>query len=94
MQVSLAGSNAKDHETLNVSSPAVSLAKKSAGFTKAIMTSETADIRYWVDGAVPTTTAGHLLIAGGSVELDAVGQITNFKAIAVTGTAVLQVSYF
>lgn len=93
-EIQLTGSNAKDHGTVLVSGTAVGLGTIPTGATKAVITTETTDIRYWIDGANPTTSNGHLVKAGGIIELDATGQLTNFKAIAVSGTATLQISYF
>lgn len=90
----LTGSNAKGKETLSVGGSAVPFAAAPTGATKAVITTETADVRYWIDGSTPTTTVGHLIKAGGGINLDSAGQIANFKAIAVSGSAVLQISYF
>lgn len=88
------GVNAQGKETLTVAASAVGFASIPAGASIAIITTETADIRYWVDGSTPTTSQGHLVSAGDAIKLDSVGQLTNFKAIAVSGSATMQISYF
>lgn len=94
MPTKLTGSNALNKETLSVSGSAIGFAAIPSGTRKAFVTTEAADIRFWVNGSNPTITQGHLVKAGGAFELDSADQITNFKAIAVSGTATLQVSYF
>lgn len=94
MNVTVAGNNAKGNETLSVGASAVGFVSIPSGTTKAIVTCETASIRYWISGTLPTVSAGHLVNAGDVIELDSSGQVTNFKTIAVSGTASLQITYF
>ncbi|WP_438449395.1 hypothetical protein [Gorillibacterium sp. sgz5001074] len=93
--VKITGNNAKGNETLTINSgTAVGLASIPSGATQVLITTETEDIRYWIDGSLPTAFAGHLVVAGSMIELDTSDQLTKFKAIAVSGTATLQISYF
>lgn len=88
-----------DYEALSVAGAAVSLtAGKLAVADKAKcirvwITSETADIRYRLDGGDPTTSVGHLLIAGGTLEVEGQTNLERFSMIAVSGTASVRVSY-
>ena len=61
---------------------------------KAIITIETAQIRFRVDGGAPTATIGHIADIGDQIELNSVEDIANFKAIR-TGSvsAVISVTY-
>lgn len=61
--------------------------------TKAFITVETADIRYRLDGVNPTTTVGHLAKSDTNITLDSIEEIKGFRAINVSGAAVIQVSY-
>jgi len=60
---------------------------------KAFLTVETADIRYWHNGSVPTTSLGHKLASGNSLEVIGNPNIRNFKAISASGTATVFVTY-
>jgi hypothetical protein len=79
--------------TLTVSGTVVGLTGIPANVSKALISTESADIRYWVDGSDPDTTHGHLISAGSAFELETKGEVLNFRAIAVSGSATLQVSY-
>lgn len=61
---------------------------------KAFITVEDDNIRYWVDGSVPTATEGHLVASTGGLLLDSASQLANFKVIAATSTAKLMITYF
>ena len=60
--------------------------------THALITCETADVRFWLDGTNPSSTAGHLMVAGQSMEIPVTTAPEFTRAGAVDG--VLQVSYF
>lgn len=92
-RVEVVSGDALGKATLNVSVSAVGLPTIPARAEKAFITTEGQQVRYWVDGSNPTVSAGHLLEIGSVLILDSRGQLTNFKAIAVTGTAVLQITY-
>jgi hypothetical protein len=55
-----------------------------------IISVETADIRFTIDGTTPTTTAdgavGHLLPTGASYEINGEENIANFKCINAVGS--------
>lgn len=93
-KVTFAGSDARGKETLSVPGSATGFANIPNGTTKAVITIETAQIRYWVDGSNPTSSDGHLSNIGDAIVLDSPGQVYNFKAYGVGGTAKLQISYF
>lgn len=89
------GSNAKGHETLTVSSASAGgFLTIPAGARQAYISCETAQIRFWVDGTLPTSTTGHVINIGDSFRLDSAGQIANFKAIGISASATLQITYF
>ncbi len=82
-------------EQLTVADTAKILTAVTYGLAKrAVITVETAQIRFRTDGTAPTAAVGHLLAAGDIVILESAEDIENFKAIR-TGTvlAVLNVSY-
>lgn len=63
-------------------------------YTLAWIEVETAPIRLWVDGGVPTTTAGHLYNPG-QADLLGRNELRLLQAIATTGTAaILRVTYY
>jgi hypothetical protein len=61
----------------------------------ALLSLETAEIRYTLDGTVPTTAVGHIMSAGQSMTLVNQHQLANFQAIRTGGTSgALKVTYF
>jgi hypothetical protein len=89
-------------ETLTISSTALPLTVdvyktgKFIDVQRAFITVEDAAIRFWTDGSTPAsaTDEGHLVEAGGQIELTLTKSITGFKAVRDTSTdAVLQVTY-
>lgn len=64
------------------------------GAVKAVITCETAQVRYTYDGTAPTTTVGHLLESGSAIIVEGPGNISKFKAIRTGGTSgTLKVTY-
>lgn len=63
---------------------------------EAFITVRSADIRYRVDGTAPTTSVGHFHSGTQNVPivLSSFTEISNFRAIATSGTAVLDVTYY
>lgn len=47
-------------------------------------------VRWTRDGQAPSTSVGHQLAAGDSMEID---NLSNFRAISTSGTSTIQVSY-
>ena len=88
-----------DYEAITVAGTAIGFTAAKlavAGKEKAIrawITAEDADIRYRIDGIDPTSTTGHLLSNGGVLEIEGITNLERFKAIAVSGTVSLKVSY-
>lgn len=91
------------YEAITVSSTAIgftagTLAKASSLYyrdvSKAMVTVETAPLRFTVDGATtPTDAIGHLLNPGDIVYIDG-GDVAKFKAIRTTSTdSAIKVSY-
>lgn len=78
------------NETLTIAATAV-------GFTAATHLSkaavarcgplESGQVRYWTNGAVPTSTAGHLLEVGDRMVIDDPTEIVNFLAIRTGGVS-------
>jgi len=66
----------------------------------ALITVETADIRFTMDGTTPTTTAttaiGHLMVSGQSYVVRGWENIRNFKCVNAVGSsgAVIKCSFF
>jgi len=91
----LTGSIAIGHETLTLSE-AGGFASIPSGATKAeISIDDTgSDIRYWIDGTDPTTMQGHYRYAGDQFMLLPPNPLANFKAIPVSGSATLQITYY
>ncbi len=67
--------------------------------THAIIQVTANSIRWRADGTAPTATAGILVPAGANIEFmdladNWIGVIKTFKAIGISGTAVLEVAFF
>jgi len=60
---------------------------------KAVMTVEGGDIRCRTDGTAPTFGTGLLIRAGSSIVLEGTYEITNFKALSIVGTSILNIEY-
>ena len=65
----------------------------------AIIQVATNSIRYRTDGTAPTASVGLLVAAGSNIEfMDLSGDYTsfirNFKAIGISGTAVLEIAFY
>lgn len=61
---------------------------------RAIITLETAPIRYWYDGSTPDANTGHLFIPTTTLTVVGYEAITNLKMIADTATdGVIRVTY-
>ncbi len=88
---------AKAFETITVQLVAIGITEATRDDSNhALITSETDNFRYRVDGNDPTATVGHLVLAGGVVTLEGRGELQNFKAIRDTGATsdvVLSCSY-
>ena len=84
------------HETLTVGSTAVGLTSATySDATRAEMTLETAQIRFWDDGTDPTSSVGIPVYVGDPIVLNSAAQIANFKAIRTGSTSgTLSIQYF
>jgi len=87
------------YESISVSTTALGLTSTTyKNSTHAIITCESASIRWTFDGITTPNSAssvGHLLFNGQSMILDSQNQIRNFKAVRANDTdAVLKVSYW
>ena len=65
-----------------------------AGLSHAVVTVETAPVRFRLDGTAPTASVGHLLNIGDVLEFDSPEQLAGVLFIRTTGTsATLSCSY-
>jgi hypothetical protein len=91
------GSKAKDFEQLTVDNTEGGIALTASKYSnsqKAVITVETAEIRFRVDGGVPTSTVGHIADEDDQIVLDSAEDIANFRAIRTGSTsATISVSY-
>jgi hypothetical protein len=91
------GSKAFDFEQITIDATAGGKALTATTYdnaTKALITVETAQIRFRVDGEAPTETVGHIADIGDKIELDSAEDIANFHAIRAGATsAVISVTY-
>lgn len=60
----------------------------------ALITCEGSQIRYRVDGGIPTATVGHILGVNDTLDLNLHSEAVNFQAIAINGTATLSITYY
>jgi hypothetical protein len=58
-----------------------------------MVTVETDQIRYRLDGVAPTSSEGHLVAAGDGFEINGALFISNFLAIKVTNNATIRCTY-
>ena len=84
-----------DFESLSISTVAVAITAGNIDqhHDDALITVETAAVRFRIDGTAPTATVGHVLEAGDVLTLRGIGEIGKFQAIRRDGTdATLRVS--
>ena len=80
--VQLTGSNAANYESVTVADSAIGLTSGTYGTNVyALITCETAQIRFRIDGTNPTASEGHILNPGDILRLDSNADIAAFKAI-------------
>ena len=90
------------YESITVSNTAGGIKLSSSKFTqsgiqacRALITAEVNEMRFTLDGTVPTSSVGHLLEPGQVLNLDNSDEIQQFCAISTGSTSgVLQVTYF
>lgn len=82
------------HESITVSSTAIGgTAATIANKHHAVITVETAQIRYTVDGTTPTATVGHIADDGNVIKLESADEVQKFRAIRTGADATLKASY-
>ena len=95
--VQVKGENAAAHESVTIADTAGGVALTAGTYGTniyALITAETAQMRFTVDGTAPTTTVGHLLNHGDTLELDSLADITAFRAIRTGSVSgVIKVTY-
>jgi len=60
---------------------------------RAVVTVETDQVRYTIDGTTPTSTVGHLLAVGDVLVLEGRKNLSNAKFIKVTNNATISCTY-
>ena len=81
-------------ETITVSSTALALTENLVeNADVALLTLESASVRYRLDGIAPTATVGHLMSAGDVIKLNSFWELDQFRVIMVSVAATLTVSY-
>jgi len=92
--------DAYDFESVTVANTAIGLTSSKYYPTDApmarsvIITVETAQIRFRMDGTNPTATEGHIAEIGDAITISGIVNIKNFRAIRTTSTsATIKVSY-
>ena len=81
-------------ESLTVPDTAVNFASRPEGSTAALVTVESADIRFWLDGTTPTASVGHVAASGDQIILDSPEEVRLFEAIRKgDDSATLRISY-
>ncbi|SDD26632.1 hypothetical protein SAMN02799630_02809 [Paenibacillus sp. UNCCL117] len=83
------------NETVSVPVNAIAqLAHIPSNATKAVISVESGDIRYWrKTPPLPTSTSGHLGKAGSEFQLTSAAQLADFRAFGLSGSPTLQISY-
>jgi len=89
---------ADDYESLTVANAAEGIGPAWANSKtayKAFMTAETAEMRFRFDGTAPTSTEGHIIDDGDTLELYGNKNIVNFLAIRTgNDSGVLKITYY
>lgn len=91
---------AVSHESITVAGTALgftaaNLTRTGGQVVGALVSAETAQMRYCVDGTTATSTVGHLLEAGDVIEVFGANNLAKFSAIRTGGTSgTLKVTYF
>lgn len=95
LTVQLTGSNAGAYESVTVANAAIGLtALTIAGYSKAKITVETAQLRYRIDGGNPTAAEGHIANIYDLIVLTSAADMVAFKAIRTGDTsAVIKCTY-
>lgn len=83
------------YEAITVAGTAVGLtAATITGLNKGLITCESAQIRFTVDGTTATATVGHILNDGDVLKLENMSELNKFSAIRTGGvSATLRCSY-
>jgi hypothetical protein len=85
------------YESITVATTAIGITSSllSPNRRRAVLTAETAQMRFRVDGTDPTSSEGHLLEVGDTLELDQQEEMLNFRAIRTGSTSgVLKVTVY
>lgn len=89
---------ANGYESLTVANAAAGIGPtwaKSKVAYKAFMTAETAEMRFRFDGTAPTSTEGHIIDDGDTLELYGNKNIVNFLAIRTgDNSGALKITYY
>ena len=81
-----------DTKSLSVATASVALTERNSNADYALITI-TGDQIYWNPSGLVATTTHHLASIGDVIELEGPANIKNFRAIQVTGTSTLRISY-
>ena len=79
-----------NYETITVADTAIGITASTMianSENYAVLTVETATIRFTTDGTTPTSTVGHLAQPGSKITLDTAAELNAFRAIRTTGTS-------
>ena len=81
------------HESITVAATAIGItagllnADSEKPIERAILTLETAQVRWTIDGTTPTSSVGHLMEVGDQLILEGYEDIAKFKAIRTGGVS-------
>jgi hypothetical protein len=78
---------ASAYESLTVAASAVGCVTSDSAIKRAVITTETAEIRFRYDGTDPTSSEGHLAPAGTTIVVTGWTNISRFRAIRTTATS-------
>ena len=82
------------HETLSSAAVEVNpTVTTMANARAALITVEDQAVRVRYDGGAASTTAGHLIAAGGSIRVSGASSVKNLSLCAATGTAAIHITY-
>lgn len=92
-EIDLSGSTVQGLTATKYAPVAVAPALPAPSARLAVISVETANIRYWTDGTDPTSSVGLLVAAGSTITLFGRKDIKGFRAVPVSGSPKLMVQY-
>ena len=93
--IKVIGKTPFDYEKISVTTAVRRLDEtKRNTYSAVLLTIETTDIRYRIDGGDPSATDGHLVYATQNLYFEDPKTVRNLRMITASGTATVHVTYY